>query len=246
MNILSNIFATWPAPANVSAVTTTRLSGYSQGVFARNNLALHVNDDVDHVQNNRRLLKQSLTLPAEPIWLNQTHSTHCVMVDEDDNRDADAAISRQYGRPLAIMTADCLPIVLCNQSGTEIAAIHAGWRGLVNGIVNNTVNKLSSNPNTVLAWIGPAICSTCFEIGPEVREMFLQTYSFTEHAFHQNNHQLYANLPLMAELILQELGISAIYHSNLCTFESENTFYSYRRSKETGRIATLIWFNQDK
>jgi polyphenol oxidase len=244
MTTLPHLIANWPAPPNVSALTTTRLNGASLAPFDKNNLGLHVGDNPVHVEQNRQHLVQSLCLPNPPAWLEQTHSNHCVMVEEDSGRIADAAISRSYSHPLAIMTADCLPILLCNQAGTEIAAIHAGWRGLLNGIVENTINKMHASVDTLLAWIGPAICHKCYQTGLEVQEAYLTRYPFTTRAFYTEQSKWHANLPLLAELILKHAGISSVYQSNACTFEQENRFYSYRKHAQTGRIATLIWFNK--
>lgn len=235
--------ANWPAPKNIRALTTTRTNGASMGEFACNNVGLHVGDNATHVQQNRQQLTKDLCLLNEPVWLNQTHSSRCVIVEDETQRDADAAITRSIHHPLAIMTADCLPIMLCDNKGTEIAAIHAGWRGLLNGIVENTVHKMHAAPSSLMAWIGPAMCGRCYETGQEVQTAFTTRFPFTDVAFHQIGAQWYANLPKLAELILQSLGVLAIYQSGACTYELNNTFYSYRRHAETGRMATLIWFN---
>ena len=242
MNILPNLVANWPAPSNVHALTTTRSPGYSQKSYAHNNLALHVDDDPTHVHANRAALIETLALPTAPSWLEQTHSTVCVTVEDESNRYADAAVTRQSGQPLAILTADCLPIVLCDKQGTEVAAIHAGWRGLMNGIIENTLTKMKSPSNQLMAWIGLAICLSCYETGLEVKQAFTERYAFTQQAFQHRDGRLYADLPKMAELVLHTLGVSSVYQSGACTFESENAFYSYRREAQTGRIATLIWF----
>ncbi len=242
---MSNLIATWPAPPNIGALTTYNTTGFSQPPFASNNLAYHVGDNEQHVQANRRALSLSLGLPNEPAWLEQTHTNQCVIIEEDTNRVADAAITRQKTSALAIMTADCLPILLCDQQGTEIAAIHAGWRGLANGIIENTLAKMKSPPATLLAWIGPAICQSCYETGEDVKHTFITRYPFTNSTFLNKNSHLYANLPKMAELILQSCGVTAVYQSAVCTFESKQ-LYSYRREAQTGRIATLIWFKQEK
>lgn len=243
---MPDLIPNWPAPKNVRALTTTRSLGVSLGPYTSNNLGLHVGDNATHVQSNRENLVKKFALPGEPEWLEQTHTNHCVIVEEDPQRHADASITRSTTHALAIMTADCLPIILCNNAGTEIAAIHAGWRGLLNGIVENTLNKMQSKPETCMAWIGPAICQRCYETGLEVQEAYTNRYPFTKDAFHIRGPSLHADLPKLAELILQASGITAVYQSNACTFELENEFYSYRREAKTGRMATLIWFNRDK
>jgi YfiH family protein len=237
------LMANWPAAPTVQALTTTRVGGHSSTPFDGNNFGLHVGDEITCVLSNRQALKDLLALPNEPIWLNQTHSNHCILAEEDDIRTADAIVTRQTHHPLAILTADCLPIVLCNQAGTEIAAVHAGWRGLVNGIIENTLAKILSTPDTLMAWIGPAICQKCYEVGPEVKQNYIQQYPFTESAFQEQGTSQYANLPHMAELILRSHGVQAVYQSNACSFEQEHHFYSYRRQSQTGRMTTLIWIN---
>lgn len=240
---MTHLIANWPAPDNICALTTTRTSGFSHGAFAKNNMGLNVNDNNESVYANRNALKTELKLPNDPIWLNQTHTNRCVIVESDKvDRHADAAVTRQRQFPLAIMTADCLPIVLCNKQGDEIAAIHAGWRGLASGIIENTLDCMQSLPENCLAWIGPSICEACYETGTEVLQEFSKKYSFAERAFHFHNERLHANLPKLAELVLQSLGVTYVYPSMACTFESSEQFYSYRRSAETGRMATLIWF----
>lgn len=239
---MPNLIAQWPAPPNVHALTTTRQIGYSQETYAKNNLALHVNDEPAHVFANRTTLVKQLSLPAEPIWLNQTHSNVCVTVEDDANRHADATVTRQPGQTLAILTADCLPIVLCNKNGDEIAAIHAGWRGLVNGIIENTLAKMQSPTHQLMVWIGPAICVTCYETSADVKKAFIKQYPFAHPAFEDKNGKIYANLSKIAELVFYEAGVSSVHQSGACTFESESKFYSYRREAQTGRIATLIWF----
>jgi hypothetical protein len=239
---LPNLIANWPAPSNIQALTTVRIGGYSEAPYNQNNLGLHVGDNETQVKANRAQLVNALNLACEPVWLEQTHSTDCVIVEEDANRRADAAITRSIKFPLAIMTADCLPIMFCNRSGTEIAAVHAGWRGLAFGIVENTIAKMQSPPETLMAWIGPAICPTCYKIGDEVHQTFSNRYPFTKNTFTTNGSQRYADLPKMAELILKSQGVAAVYQSGACTFELENDFYSYRREPQTGRMATLIWF----
>ncbi|MGL5742573.1 MAG: peptidoglycan editing factor PgeF [Legionella sp.] len=235
--------ANWTAPKNISALTTTRLSGFSQAPYDSNNMGLNVGDDDQHVLKNRQQLIELLNLPGEPQWLQQTHGTHCVIAEEDSNRNADAAISRSIKHPLAILTADCLPVMLCNAQGTEIAAIHAGWKGLVNGIVENTLSKMESSATDVISWIGPAICQTCYEVGAEVYQKFTEAYPLSQKAFQPANDKWLANLPLIAEIVLNSQGIQTVYQSELCTFELKNELYSYRRTSQTGRIATLIWFN---
>lgn len=239
---LNFLYPNWSAPTNVFALTTTRHGGCSDVPFDSNNLALHVEDNAHHVLINRNRLKEHLHLPNEPAWLNQTHSTECVVVEEDDNRQADAAITRSPSQVLAIMTADCLPIILCNQQGDEVAAIHAGWRGLLNGVIQQTVSQMHSHPQNIMAWIGPANCKHCYEVGDEVRKQFVENYSFADNYFSVKQDKWLVDIAGIAEHVLRALGISAVHQSNVCTFEEKNDFFSYRRAAKTGRIATLIWF----
>ena len=239
---MPNLIANWPAPANIGALTTTRLQGNSLAAFASNNLGLHVGDDETLVLANRQQLSQSLGLSNEPAWLEQIHSNCCVVVEDDRNRVADAAVTRSPNHPLVIMTADCLPILLCDNQGSEIAAIHCGWRGLANGIIENTLATMKSKPENIIAWLGPAICPQCFEVGEDVRQSYIGRYPYTAATFIEQGPRLFANLAAMAELILYDHGINAVYQSKACTFELKNKFYSYRREAKTGRMATLIWF----
>jgi YfiH family protein len=235
--------ANWPAPANITALCTTRLGGYSLTPYDSNNLGLHVGDNPEHVQKNRQQLIEQLELPNEPVWLNQTHSTLCINPEYDNERTADASTTRSSEFPLAVLTADCLPITLCNKQGTEIAAIHAGWKGLAQGIIEQTIKKMSSKPSELLAWIGPAISQEHYETGSEVYQAFTTKYPQSCNAFIPNQDKWMANLAHIAEIILQLLGVGDVYQSNLCTYKLKKAFFSYRRTPQTGRIATLIWFN---
>jgi len=219
MSLTKHLDANWPAPQNIRALSTTMAQDIKQ-------------------------LQTEFDLPGTPEWLNQTHSNLCIEVDKTTSRDADASVTQSKSRVLAIRTADCLPIVLCNQEGSEIAALHAGWRGLLNGVVENTVSTMQSPANTLIAWVGPHICQSCFEVGAEVPEAFIKNYPFAKAAFtYKNEHKYLGNLQAIATQILKNQGINAIFHANKCTFEEKETFFSYRREKQTGRIATLIWFN---
>lgn len=221
MEIAHSLTANWKAPAHISALTLTYPGELSE-------------------------IKSLLKLSEEPVWLTQIHTNVCVCVEDETLREADAAVTRSKQHPLVIKTADCLPILLCDTQGTEIAAIHAGWRGLLSGVIESTLRKLHSPPHELIAWTGPAICKHCFEVGPEVPEAFLKTYPYVEAAFcpAPGSYKHFGDLAKIAELILKKHGVRDISHANACTFEEENKFYSYRRGKQTGRMATLIWFNE--
>ena len=236
--------ANWNAPKNITALSTSRRGGFSLPPYDSNNLAFHVGDSEHLVANNRRQLRDSLHLPNEPVWLHQTHSTVCVVPELEASREADASVTRSPKHPLVILTADCLPITLCNRQGTEIAAIHAGWKGLYHGIIEQTITSMTSHPSDILAWIGPAISQEHYETSAEIYEAFTTKDRASSSAFKPSNeNKWFAHLALIAEQLLQSIGIHEVFQSNLCTFELKNEFFSYRRSKQTGRIATLIWFN---
>ncbi|GGI80830.1 peptidoglycan editing factor PgeF [Legionella impletisoli] len=243
---MNHIIPEWPAPAHIGALTTTRIGGESHSPYDSNNMALHVGDNPEYVRANRANLIQELNLPSEPEWLNQQHTNDCVVVEKDDSRTADAAVTRDAKRPLAVMTADCLPILLCDRKGTEIATIHAGWRGLADGVIENTLKKMNNQPAALIAWIGPSICGVCYEVGEDVMAAFARAYPNMRKGFNQQGGRWYADLPLLAKLIMSEQGLNAVYTSGACTKEDDKHFYSYRRDGETGRMATLIWFKQDK
>ena len=238
--------ANWPAPKTVFAGTSLRTPGFSTGSFASNNMGLHVGDEVSAGLKNRAHLMQSLELKQEPLWLNQVHSNTCITAETDTERTADAAVTRQPDCPLVIMTADCLPITLCNTRGDEVAAIHAGWRGLAAGIIENTLQKMQTEPEQLMAWIGPAICKHCFETGEEVYEVFKTSYAFSERYFERQGNKWHADLAKIAAAVMQKQGIKCIYFSDKCTFEANSSFYSYRKCAQSGRMATLIWFNHIK
>lgn len=239
-----NISATWSAPSNIHAFTTSRQGGVSLPPYDSNNFGSRVGDHAEHVFANRK----ALVLPDEPQWLHQTHSDKCVIIEETSDRNADAAITREPNRCLAILTADCLPILLCNRQGTEIAAIHAGWRGFANGILESTLNQLRTPLSDFIAWIGPSACGKCYEVGSDVVDAFHTSYPFCIDVAWTipltDPSKFFANLPYLAEAVLKKAGITQINQSNLCTIEEKKLFYSYRRDGQTGRIATIIWFTE--
>jgi YfiH family protein len=231
----------WAIPPHVKALYTKRLGGRSEAPFDSFNLAEHVGDDPVRVLRNRKLLL-SLPLPASPCWLQQTHSTTAVTLELEKNRVADAAITREADTVAVVMTADCLPILLCNRSGTEVAAVHAGWRGLLDGIVQATVAKMQSPTNELMAWIGPAISQSKFEVGDEVRQAFVEKQALADKRFISNRqaHWL-CDLPALADDLLKSLDVADVTRSNLCSYSNDTDFFSYRRQAVTGRMASLIW-----
>ena len=242
MNTHDWIIPDWPAPSWIKAVSTTRVGGVSTGAYASLNLAEHVADDPLAVIENRRRLREHLALPTEPVWLHQVHG--CGIIDADAAvpvAEADGAVSRTPGHVCAVMTADCLPVLLCDRAGTRVAAAHAGWRGLANGVIEAAVAALGVPGNSVLAWLGPAIGPQAFEVGAEVRAAFVAHNPAAADAFTAHGERWHADLYRLAHQRLSALGITEIYGGGLCTYTDATRFYSYRRDGVTGRMATLIW-----
>jgi len=242
--MIETITPDWPAPARVKAWCTTRRGGHSAAPFDSLNLGLHVGDRAADVMQNRRRLREQLALPGEPEWINQTHSVDVVTLESDPGRDADAAITREPGRVAVVMTADCLPILLCNRDASEVAALHAGWRGLQAGIIQSTLAALQSPRAQLLAWIGPGISQACFEVGDEVYAAFVDADSTASACFSANRpgHWL-CDLAGIATALMYELGVAHVARSPYCSFRDAELFYSYRREAVTGRMASLICIN---
>lgn len=235
----------WPAPSHIKAYTTLRSGGFSESPFDQFNLAEHVGDHTTHVQANRELLKKQLKLPNDPIWIQQVHGTQVVQaLPENKEQEADAVFSHEANQVCAILTADCLPILICNQKGTQVAAIHAGWRGLVNGVIESTLTAMQAKNENLLVWLGPAISPANFEVGNEVREQFIDKHAEAIHAFIPSPNQRWlADLYALARLRLLKQGVTAIYGGGFCTYADSKRFYSYRRDGKTGRMASLIWIS---
>lgn len=233
----------WPAPPAVRAVSTTRRGGISPPPYDSLNLADHVGDDPARVAANRRWLAASVGLPAEPAWLEQVHGTDVVAAESVLTPvAADAAWTRETGRPCAVMTADCLPVLLCDRAGTLVAAAHAGWRGLAGGVIAATVARLAVAPGELLAWLGPAIGPAAFEVGEEVRAAFLALDAGNARCFKPSPAGRWlADIYQLARRQLSDLGVKDVYGGDLCTFSEPDRFFSYRREPRTGRMATLVW-----
>lgn len=235
----------WPAPPGVRALATGRAGGVSVGRYASLNLAAHVGDAPAAVSENRARLRTAAALPAEPGWLEQVHGTRVLDLDAwgaGGAGPADAAITRQMGRVCAILSADCLPVLLAARSGTAVGAAHAGWRGLAAGVIEATVRALAVPPASLIAWLGPAISPEHFEVGPEVRAAFLAVDPEAATAFVENARGRYqADLYRLARLRLERAGVSAVFGVQACTFADANRYFSHRREGPTGRQATLIW-----
>jgi len=238
----------WSLPADVQAVVTTRAGGVSNAAWSEFNLASHVGDDPGAVAANRRKLIRELIrklirkLDSEPVWLNQVHGDQLYIVNESDGHpaviEADASYTRLPGIALAILVADCLPILICSSDGREIAAVHAGWRGLANGIIANAVQSFESRELT--AWLGPAIGPCHYEVDEKVRSCFDSDTGFT---VVDATHWMF-DLAAVARQQLQKSGVDQIQASSICT-ACDSRFYSFRRDGETGRFAAVIWRHQD-
>jgi polyphenol oxidase len=251
----------WPAPTGVRALSTWRSGGVSAAPYASLNLGGHVGDVPEAVAENRQRLQAAAGLPAEPVWLSQVHGTNVIDLGAAVDRDgragvdaaadrgaagpvgpADAAFTRQRGRVCAILTADCLPILLAADSGDVVAAVHAGWRGLAGGVIEAAVRALAVRPERLLAWLGPAIGPEHFEVGAEVREAVVKGDGGAEVAFAPNARgRFMADLSVLARRRLAALGVGRIYGGGRCTYAEENRYFSHRRDGVSGRQATLIW-----
>lgn len=232
----------WPAAARVRAVCTTRRGGISVAPYDSMNPAAHVGDDPAAVNENRALLNNALNLPASPVWLQQVHGIDVVNAARvHGTPDADASWTSQDSVVCVVMTADCLPVLLCDRAGRCVAAAHAGWRGLAAGVIEQTVSALPARPDQLLAWLGPAIGPAAYVVGSEVRDTFLAHAAQAADAFTAAAGGWHADLYRLARQRLARLGVTAVYGGEFCSFSERDRFYSYRRDGATGRMASLIW-----
>lgn len=232
----------WPAPPLIRAFSTLRAPGTSAPPYHEFNLAEHVGDRPESVSANRDQLYHDLGLRNLPAWLDQEHGTVVVEAQPESRPTADASYTRRPWIPCAVMTADCLPVLFTARDGSMVAAAHAGWRGLQGGILEATLDHFPDRD--LLIWLGPAIGPTAFEVGPEVREAFLHRLEASEDCFCKSGKDRYhADLYQLARLALTQAGIAttSIFGGDRCTFEEASEFFSYRRDRTTGRMATLIW-----
>lgn len=230
----------WPAPARVKSCVTTRAGGVSAGPFASLNLGEHVGDDPVAVAKNRQRLVS--LLGCRPAWLSQVHGVAVAEASPELLVEADACWSATPGVACAIMTADCLPALFCDRAGTRVAAAHAGWRGLAAGVLEATLDALALPADQVLVWLGPAIGAQAFEVGAEVREAFIAQHAEAAEAFRPSHNagKFMADIYQLARIRLAARGVTAVYGGDFCTY-NDPRFYSYRRSAQTGRFASLIW-----
>lgn len=266
----------WPVPDTIKSIYTTRQGGVSKAPFDSFNLATHVGDLLEDVLANRQQLFEQACLPSEPIWLDQQHTDIAIELDQSDLNTqvshslshtppiADASWTQCPGLVSVVMTADCLPILITNQAGTIVCAIHAGWKGLAKGVVSKTIQsfpaEIQRSPEQLMAWIGPAISAQHFEVGQDVYDTFVNQDAANSSYFHakpplevslkasrQSVPEKYlADLPGLVKKELNGLGVSHVYGGNLCSFALSEDFFSYRRSGKTGRMASLIWIEPNK
>lgn len=268
--MFDKIIPNWPVPAQVKALTTcrsllstntafsltTERKGENLGNYVGFNLALHVGDNPAIVLANRQILKQEAKLPNEPVWLNQVHGIEAIEVKNNEVKknsasmitppDADASFTFEPNQVCAVLTGDCLPILFCDKAGTRVAAVHAGWRGLAAGVVEEAVQKLDCPASQLLAWFGPAIGPEAFEVKEDVLQAFENNHDASCFIPTANGTWL-ANIYQLARYRLERLGVTDIFGGEYCTYTDTEQFYSARRSnkmgRQTGRIATLIWLS---
>ncbi len=235
------IYPDWDAPPNVRAFQTTRDGGLSLPPYASLNLGDHVGDAPLTVMRNRMLLNE--VVPSEPVWLEQVHGVVVADAGQAGCRPrADACVAQRAGAVCVVMTADCLPVLLCDRNGTVVGAAHAGWRGLLEGVLETTLAAMQVPPGEVLAWFGAAIGPTAFEVGEEVRTAFVQQDAAAASAFVAHAPGKYlADLYALARLRLHALGVTAISGGEHCTYREAERFFSYRREGVTGRMGAFIW-----
>jgi hypothetical protein len=251
------IIPQWTAPANIRAVTTSRIGGHSQSEYSSMNLGDRTEDNMISIARNRNELYKVLDLPCEPTWLYQSHSTKVVRLYEDTkfNQDADASYTTVDNKICVVLTADCLPLLFCAKDGSAVSAVHAGWRGLANGIIETTISTLlhfgKCRPENLLVWLGPAIGPGLFEVGEDVRATFIEHSVKAKKAFTRlpsldktADKKWLADLYMLARQRLDDMGVSDIFGGGFCTATQYEKFYSYRRDGNTGRMASLIWMTE--
>lgn len=239
------IIPDWPVKSNIRALSTTRKGGVSEPPYNSFNIAGHVEDELKSVNENRRLLKAQGNLPSEPVWLQQIHGITIVDATPEligGQVQADGIVSSQANIVCLVQTADCLPVLATNTKGDKIGAFHAGWRGLVSGIIENGITAMATEPDEILVWLGPAIGPRHFEVGEEVYQAFAKKYPGRSKVFTEPvNGKRYLDIVGAARLILGACGVSHIYGGDYCTYRDKERFFSFRRDKICGRMASMIW-----
>ncbi|MGV7092270.1 purine nucleoside phosphorylase YfiH [Siccibacter turicensis] len=233
----------WPLPPGVRACSSTRIGGVSQAPYDSLNLGAHCGDNQADVDENRARVYQAAGFPRQPVWLEQVHGRDVLKLTGEPpaSKRADAAWTDQRGTVCAVMTADCLPVLFCNKSGTQVAAAHAGWRGLCDGVLEETVASFTDAPENIIAWMGPAIGPAAFEVGAEVREAFMARDAQAVNAFVPKGEKYMANLFELARQRLGNVGVTQLYGGDRCTYSEPDEFFSWRRDRTTGRLASFIW-----
>lgn len=237
------LLADWPAPRGVHGLTTLRAPlGASQPPFDRLNLGARCGDGPETVERNRRLLGELAGLPEPPRWLRQVHGTTVAVEPGEDEPEADAAVTATPGRVLAILTADCLPVLFAARDGSEVGAAHAGWRGLCDGVLEATVAAMRTQAGELLAWLGPAAGPQAYEVGDEVRAAFLAVDPRAAEAFASTRPgHWHCDLYALARQRLAAIGVARVFGGEFCTISDPWRFYSFRRDGRTGRMASLVW-----
>lgn len=243
MSGIAWLAADWPAPPGVVAGTTLRQGGVSTGPYESLNLAAHVGDDPACVEENRRRLREYLELPAEPVWIDQVHGTSVAQAETLRGRTvADGLVTSRADVVCAVLTADCLPVVLASAGGSKVAVAHAGWRGLSAGILEAAVAAIGAPPADLVAWFGPAISAAAFEVGDEVRDAFLAPDPATRSCFRRNERGRWqADLYGLAARRLALAGVNRIHGGGRCSHAEAEDFFSYRRDGQCGRMATFVY-----
>ena len=230
----------WDAPDNIGCCYTTRIGGYSKNKFSHSNLSYDVGDSRISVRKNREELKKSLNLLHEPIWMKQIHSSYIRKVT-DTTKDlvSDSCYTSTVGLACAVLSADCLPILVCNSSGSKVGVIHTGWRGLASGIFPKFVTRFSKKPKDIICWIGPSISPENYLVREDVYKKLIKISSkiFIKHDAERWN----LDLKQAAKMQLKSKGVNKIFTDDMCTYQNSNLYYSYRGENNTGRIASLIW-----
>ncbi len=240
------IIPDWPVNPRVKAFSSTRLGGVSLAPFDSLNLGLHVRDDERAVNQNRMIFQQGIALPNPPFWLNQVHGRDVISLPmTSTNNTADASFTKTLGEVCCVMTADCLPVLFCNQSGSMVAAAHAGWKGLVAGVLENTLSRFQDDSDEIFVWLGPAIGAKAFEVGDDVRNQFIQHDAKSVDAFKPHGDKWLADIYALAKNRLHQQGITKIYGGEFCTYSDPKRFFSYRREGITGRHASCIWIDNE-
>lgn len=239
--------ADWPAPPGVVAGTTLRQGGYSSGSYESLNLATHVGDEPKRVARNHRLFRDTCRLPSAPLWPSQVHGTTVLdAASSPSGQEGDAIQTDLPNVVCAVLTADCLPVVFASQSGRSVAVAHAGWRGMADGILESTVAAMACEPRDLLAWLGPAISQSAFEVGGEVRERFvIHDADAALHFLPNSRGRWQADLYGLARRRLAQCGLTDVYGGGRCTYGEPSAFFSYRRDGACGRMATFVFRQRD-